>query len=63
MPRSSLLFGSCLVLGSVALAWYWQRPDTPHSTIPQPVQARAAQAAQGSPAPAPADPNCGMKAQ
>lgn len=55
MPRSSLLFGSCLVLGSVTLAWYWQRPDTPHSAIPQPVQARAAQAAQGSPAPAPAD--------
>lgn len=29
MSRTTLLLGSCLVLGSVALSWYWQRPPAP----------------------------------
>ena len=28
MPRSTLLLGSCILIGSVTLAWYWQRPHS-----------------------------------
>ena len=47
MPRSTLLFGTCLVLAGAALSWYWlqpaartaqQAPATPPTTsaLPQP---------------------------
>ncbi|USR41864.1 hypothetical protein L1F06_010710 [Ectopseudomonas hydrolytica] len=47
MPRSTLLFGTCLVLAGTALSWYWlqpaartaqQAPATPPATsaLPQP---------------------------
>jgi len=37
-PRHALLFASCLLIGSAALTWYWQRPSTEEhaSVLPEP---------------------------
>ncbi|MDP9940414.1 hypothetical protein [Ectopseudomonas alcaliphila] len=55
MPRSTLLFGSCIVIGSVTLAWYWQRPNTEAPPISPPEQTPAQPPAQDSASPAPID--------
>lgn len=55
MPRSTLLFGSCIVIGSVTLAWYWQRPTAEEPAISPPEQASAQPFAQDSAASAPID--------
>ena len=36
MPRSTLLLGSCILIGSVTLAWYWQRPHSDEPVVPRP---------------------------
>ncbi|SDP33716.1 hypothetical protein [Ectopseudomonas guguanensis] len=36
MPRSTLLLGSCILIGSVTLAWYWQRPPSDEPVVPRP---------------------------
>jgi len=36
MPRSALLLGSCILIGSVTLAWYWQRPHSDEPVVPRP---------------------------
>ncbi|SFW34113.1 hypothetical protein SAMN03159511_2549 [Pseudomonas sp. NFACC19-2] len=55
MPRSILLFGSCILIGSMALAWYWQRPNAEEPATSASEQTPVPPAAQGSASPAPAD--------
>lgn len=55
MPRSTLLFGSCIVIGSLTLTWYWQRPNTGEPATSPPEQAPALPFAQGSAVSAPID--------
>ncbi|TRO16208.1 hypothetical protein EQ836_04710 [Ectopseudomonas mendocina] len=57
MPRSTLLLGSCLLIGSMTLAWYWQRPSAEKPAIAQPEQRLAPAAAQAEAPPAPSGPS------
>lgn len=47
-PRSILLLGSCLLAGSAALTWYWQRPSTEEHPSFAPEQAAPSQTTQGN---------------
>ncbi|PKQ43102.1 hypothetical protein CXP40_00735 [Pseudomonas sp. YY-1] len=51
-PRYALLLGSCLLIGSATLTWYWQRPAIEERLSLEPEQLPTPQAAQASPTPA-----------
>ncbi|VXC52232.1 hypothetical protein [Pseudomonas sp. 8O] len=55
MPRSTLLFGSCIVIGSATLAWYWQNPSAEEPALSPPKQTSVQPPAQGSAPPTPPD--------
>ncbi|RRV28710.1 hypothetical protein EGJ23_04845 [Pseudomonas sp. o96-267] len=51
-PRYALLLGSCLLIGSATLTWYWQLPAIEERLSLEPEQLPTPQAAQASPTPA-----------
>lgn len=55
MPRSTLLLGSCIVIGSVTLAWFWQRPNAEEPARLPPRPASVQLPTQGSAPPAPVE--------
>ncbi len=55
MPRSTLLLGSCILIGSVTLAWFWQRPNAEEPARLPPRPASVQLPTQGSAPPAPVE--------
>ncbi|WP_296270644.1 hypothetical protein [Pseudomonas sp. UBA6323] len=47
-PRQALLLGSCLLVGSASLTWYWQRPTAQEPVIVDSEQSQAPAAFQDS---------------